>query len=139
MPAMETYRSCVEPVDCDSLGHMNVSRYFKAFSDAVANLQTAMGLTAQDMREGRKLSFAVVKMESLFHAEILAGESIYVKSEVKEIGTKSMTFIHRMYRAADDVLCFESTAKGALLSLELRKAVPVPEDVKEKAMQFMAD
>lgn len=139
MPAMETFRSCVEPADCDSLGHMNVSRYFKAFSDAVANLQTAMGLTAQDMRQGRKLSFAVVKMESQFHSELLVGESIYVKSEVKEIGTKSMTFIHRMYRSADDALCFESTAKGALLSLEHRKAVPIPDDVREKARQFMTD
>ena len=137
MPAMETYRSCVEPVDCDSLGHMNVSRYFVACSDGIANFQSKLGLTAQDLREGRRLSFSVVKMDSLFHSEILAGEAIYLTTEIKEIGTKSMTFHHRLFRTADDHLCFENIAKGALLNLATRRADVIPEDVRAKAQAYV--
>lgn len=61
MPAMISFRSVVDPSDCDFLGHMNVSRYFAACSDGVFAIQSEMGLTANDMRDGRQLSFAVVK------------------------------------------------------------------------------
>lgn len=139
MPAMETYRSCVEPMDCDSLGHMNVARYIVACSDGVANIQSKLGLTAQDIRNGRRLSFAVVKMDSTFHSELLVGEAIYLTTEVKAVGTKSITFHHRLFRTSDDKLCFESIAKGALLNLSTRRADFVPDDVRALAQQFMAD
>lgn len=138
MPATETYRSTVEPKDCDALGHMNVSRYFVACSDAVANFQTLLGLTTKDLREGRKLSFAVVHIQADFHAELEVGESIYMTTEIKAIGTKSMTFHHRLFQTDGDKLCFESTAKLALLSFETRKAVVIPDDVRLKAQAYLA-
>ena len=60
MTAMISFRSVVDPTDCDFLGHMNVSKYFAACSDGVFAIQSEMGLTANDMRDGRRLSFAVV-------------------------------------------------------------------------------
>ncbi|PSL20424.1 hypothetical protein CLV88_10365 [Shimia abyssi] len=44
--AFVSYRGVVDPADCDFLGHMNVSRYFAACSDAVFAIQAEMGLTA---------------------------------------------------------------------------------------------
>lgn len=138
MPTTETFRSTVEPKDCDALGHMNVSRYFVACSVAVANFQTLLGLTAKDLREGRKLSFAVVHLEADFLAELEVGESIYMTTDVKAIGTKSMTVHHRLFQTADDKLCFESVAKLALLSFETRKSVVIPDDVRATAQRFLA-
>jgi acyl-CoA thioester hydrolase len=37
--SIETFRRAVDPSDCDFLGHMNVSRYFQACSDAMFSLQ----------------------------------------------------------------------------------------------------
>ena len=139
MSAQITYQSVVDPSHCDFLGHMNVSRYFAACSDGVFALQASIGLTAKDMRDGRKLSFAVVHAESDFKTELVAGDVIYLESEVAEIGTKSITFRHRLIRAEDKAVAFESLFKCVMLGLETRRAEPVPDDVRQKAMGWMAE
>ena len=74
MAYIETYRAVVAPSDCDHLGHMNVSGYFQACSDAVIAFQAQLGLTPADVLKGRKLSFAVVRAESDFKSEVSAGD-----------------------------------------------------------------
>ncbi len=138
MTAFVSFRGIVDPSHCDFLGHMNVSRYFAACSDGIGTIQSAMGLTAQDMREGRRLSFAVVHAESDFHAELHAGDSIWLESEVLSIGTKSMTFRHRLYRAPDTQLSFSTRFKCVMLHLENRRAAVVPQQVRDRAQAFMA-
>ncbi|MGX9351071.1 acyl-CoA thioesterase [Shimia sp. W99] len=133
MPAMISFRSVVEPSDCDFLGHMNVSRYFAACSDGVFAIQSEMGLTANDMRSGRRLSFAVVHADSDFRAELSAGDSIFLETAILEIGTKSMTFRHRLIRAEDKAISFETIFKCVMLDLAARRASPIPEDVIKKA------
>jgi len=136
MPAMISFRSVVDPSDCDFLGHMNVSRYFAACSDGVFAIQSEMGLTANDMRDGRRLSFAVVNAQSDFRAELSAGDAIRLETSVMEIGSKSMTFRHRLIRSTGDTVAFETVFKCVLLSLETRRAAEIPDDVRETAAQW---
>ena len=105
MPAMNSFISVVDPSDCDFLGHMNVSKYFAACSDGVFAIQSEMGLTANDMRTGRRLSFAVVHAESEFKAELTAGDAIRLETSIVEIGSKSITFRHRLVRSEDRGVC----------------------------------
>lgn len=137
MPAMTSFRSVVDPNDCDFLGHMNVSRYFAACSDGVFAIQSEMGLTADDMRNGRRLSFAVVNAQSDFRAELSAGDAIRLETSVIEIGTKSMTFRHRLVRSDGDTIAFETIFKCVLLSLETRRAANIPDDVRAMAAQWL--
>ncbi|UWR34934.1 acyl-CoA thioesterase [Sulfitobacter sp. W027] len=137
MPAMISFRSVVDPSDCDFLGHMNVSRYFAACSDGVFAIQSEMGLTANDMRDGRQLSFAVVNAQSDFRSELSAGDAIRLESSVIEIGSKSMTFRHRLIRSDGEILAFETVFKCVLLNLETRRAVEIPDDVRETAAQWL--
>lgn len=139
MPAMISARTIVDPSDCDFLGHMNVSRYFSACSDGVLAIQSEMGLTASDMRGGRRLSFAVVNASSDFRAELVAGDAIRLETEILELGTKSITFRHRLFRCEDDALAFETVFKCVMLNLAARRAENVPDDVREKAKAWMAD
>lgn len=136
MPAFLSYRALVDPADCDFLDHMNVSRYFAACSDGIAAIQSEMGLTASDMRGGRRLSFAVVNAQSDFRAELTAGDAVRLETSVIGIGQKSMTFRHRMFRAEGDLLAFETIFKCVMLDLEARRAVDVPGDVRAKAAQW---
>ncbi len=137
MPAMVSFRSVVDPGDCDFLGHMNVSRYFAACSDGVFAIQAEIGLTANDMRTGRRLSFAVVNAHSDFRAELSAGDAIRLETSIVAIGSKSMTFRHQLFRADSDKMAFETEFKCVLLSLETRRAADIPEDVREKAMVWL--
>lgn len=137
MPAMISFRSVVDPSDCDFLGHMNVSRYFAACSDGVFAIQSEMGLTANDMRSGRRLSFAVVNAQSDFRAELSAGDAIRLETSVIEIGSKSMTFRHRLISSDGDTIAFETVFKCVLLSLETRRATEIPGDVRAKAAHWL--
>ena len=137
MSSMISFRSVVDPTDCDFLGHMNVSQYFAACSDGVFAIQSEMGLTASDMRGGRQLSFAVVNAQSDFRAELAAGDAIRLETSIIEIGSKSMTFRHKLIRAESDALAFETVFKCVMLSLETRRAAEIPEDVREKAIQWL--
>lgn len=137
MPAMISFRSVVDPSQCDFLGHMKVSRYFAACSDGVFAIQSEMGLTANDMRNGRRLSFAVVNAQSDFRAELSAGDPIRLETSVIEIGTKSMTFRHRLVRSEDDTTVFETVFKCVLLSLKTRRAANIPDDVRQTAARWL--
>jgi len=139
MTAMISFRSVVDPSDCDFLGHMNVSRYFAACSDGVFAIQSEIGLTANDMRDGRRLSFAVVHAESDFRAELAAGDAIRLETDIMAIGSKSITFRHRLIRADGDLLAFETLFKCVMLSLETRSAAPIPDAVREKASAWLVD
>lgn len=137
MSAMISFRSVVDPFDCDFLGHMNVSRYFAACSDGIFAIQSEMGLTANDMRSGRQLSFAVVNAQSDFRAELSAGDAIKLETSVIEIGSKSMTFRHRLIRSEGDIVAFETVFKCVMLSLETRRAANIPEEVRDNAMKWL--
>ena len=137
MPFVETFRSVVAPADCDHLGHMNVAKYFAACSDGVMAFQTGLGLGPSDLRDGRKLSFVVVRAESDFKSEIVAGEVISLQTGLEEIGGKSVVFRHRLIRVEDNFVAFETTFRCVLLDLENRRVVDIPDDVREKAQEFL--
>ena len=135
----ETYRTVVAPSDCDHLGHMNVSGYFAACGDGVITFQTGLGLGPKDVRDGRQLSFAVVHAESDFKSEVGAGEAIFLRTGVDEIGGKSITFRHQLVRVEDGEIVFETVFRCVLLDLNSRRAVTIPDDVRVKAQAFISE
>lgn len=139
MPALLSYRAVVAPADCDILGHMNVARYFDACSDAGFTMQSMLGITADDMTDGRRISGAVVHTEATFKAEVLAGEAIHMMTDILAIGTKSITYRHRLYRSARDEHAFTAVFRNAILSLTERRAVPVPDDMRAAAQAYLAE
>ena len=136
---IETYRSVVAPAHCDVLGHMNVSRYFAAVGDGMFSFQSAMGLTAEDIKSGRKISFAVVHAESDFRSEVLAGEVIFLTSAVEEIADRTAKFRHRLYRAGDGRLAFETHFTCVMLDLVTRKATLIPDAVREALRRHLVE
>lgn len=139
MAYVETHRSVVAPADCDILGHMNVSHYFASVSDGMFAFQTMLGLGLTDIREGRRVSFVVVRAESDFKAEIMAGSVIVLRSGIEEMGGKTALFRHRLFRGEDDALAFETTFRCVLFDLANRRAVEVPDDVRDNAEPYRID
>ncbi len=137
MPFVETSRTVVTPADCDVLGHMNVARYFGICGDGVFSFQTMLGLGVSDIRDGRKLSFAVVRAESDFKSEVVAGEVLYLQTAVERIGEKSITFRHRLFRAETGAMVFETGFQCVLLDLQSRRAAKLPDDVRQKAEAYL--
>lgn len=112
---------------------------FSRCSDGVFAIQSELGLTADDMRNGRRLSFAVVRAESDFNAELSAGDSIRPETSVLEIGAKSITFRHRLVRCDDETEAFETVFKCVMLSLESRRSAVIPQEVRDRASIWLED
>jgi acyl-CoA thioesterase FadM len=139
LPEIETLRRIIDPSECDILGHMNVSRYFACVSDAGFGIMTAFGLGREHVVAGRRQSFAVVHTDATFHAEVLAGEQVYMRSAVSEIGHRSATFRHRLLRGTDHKQLFSAHFKCVLMDLDARKAVAIDDELREAMQAFLLD
>jgi acyl-CoA thioesterase FadM len=53
-----------------------------------------------------------------------------------EIGSKSMTFRHRLIKSEGDTVAFETVFRCVMLNLETRRAAAIPDDVRQMAAQW---
>jgi acyl-CoA thioester hydrolase len=134
----ETYRATVAPEDCDHLGHMNVQHYFPAVSDGMFSFMAEIGLGPTEIR-ARQLSFAVVRAETDFLAELVAGDVIAFRSRIEAIGTKSVQFRHELINVARGETVMSTSFKCVLLDLERRVAVEIPADIREQLLAFKTE
>lgn len=136
MAEMHVERLVVGSSDCDALGHMTMSRYFAACQTAGFAMQRAMGWPAGEVNKGRRLSFAVVHLDSDFLAEVNAGQVIEVSVGLREIGNRSATFLHRI-ALQDGTPVFESAWKSALMNLDTRRAEVIPDDMRAAMHDYL--
>jgi acyl-CoA thioester hydrolase len=134
---LETFRSMVSPAELDHLSHMNAQYYFAAVGSGITAFQIELGLTPSDMREGRRLAFAAVHGDTNFRAELKAGDVIRLDTAVTEIGNKTATFHHRLFNVEKQALSCETHLKCVLMNLDKRRAVEIPEDVKEALRKYL--
>ena len=116
-------------LDCDELGHLNVSRYFRFCNRAGFAMQAAIGWPPGEANAGRRYSFAVVTETSEFLAEMHAGEVITAEVGISAMGTKSATFLN-VLRRADGSVAYSSPWKSVLMDLDTRRSVELPEDLR---------
>lgn len=134
----ETWKGMVSPAQCDVLEHMNLQYYFAAIGDAMFCFQIELGLGPSAIHD-RHMSFAVVHAESSFKTELVAGDVIMVQSGVEKIGDKSATFYHELVKVEDRSVAFDVHFKCVLLDLDTRKAMAIPDNVREAARKFLID
>jgi acyl-CoA thioesterase FadM len=81
----------------------------------------------------------VVNVQSNFRAELAAGDAIRLETSIIDVGTKSMTFRHRMFRADGNLLAFETVFKCVMFDLEARISRDIPDEVRARASQFLEE
>jgi acyl-CoA thioester hydrolase len=117
------------------MGHMNVMWYVGKFDEACWQLLSAYGLTPSRMRRDG-IVMAAVEGHIVFKRELRAGDVITVRSEIVDVGNKSVRIAHEMRN--DDT--GESVASMIVVGVHLdgvtRKSVPLPADVRERMNEF---
>ncbi len=136
--AMEPLRYVVGTLDCDALGHLNVARYFALSNKAGFAMQTSIGWAPGQTNAGRRYSFAVVHADSDFLAEVHEGEVLLVRPGIRSIGTKSAVFDTLISRENGEAV-FRSAWKSALLDLDSRRAVEIPDDLRAALQALLVD
>src|SRR5688572_16247922 len=133
---IETYRGAIYPWHCDQMGHMNVMWYVGKFDEATWNLFAEMGVTAPFLKEHRR-GMAAVQQNITYKRELLAGDTIAVRSAFLEVREKVARFVHEMRHAVTGEVAAICLLTGVSIDAQTRKAVPFPEDVIARARKLV--
>lgn len=131
MPAFVTYRGTVQPDELDRLGHMNVQHYMGRISLAGFAVMEKIGLGERSPHGHKALS--MLRREIDFRRELTQGEAIRIETTMQTVGTKSLTFGHRMIVEADGTLAMEARIVAVCIGLDARESVALPDTVAATA------
>ena len=135
---LETYRGVVYPWHCDHMGHMNVMWYVGKFDEATWNLFAAMGVTATYLRENRR-GMAAVQQNITYRRELVAGDTVTVRSAFLEVRDKLARFVHEMRHGETGELAAYCILTGVHIDAEARKSCPFPQDLLARGKSLVRE
>src|SRR5215831_2116189 len=136
--SLETYRGVVYPWSMDHVGHMNVASYTARFDEATWHFLGMLGLTPSFLKRAGRSAVAA-DQKTQYKREVLSGSLLHVTTELREIGRKSIRFIHRMYDSESDDEVASTELVGVYFDMERRTSVELPEIVRDRARGLLMD
>jgi acyl-CoA thioester hydrolase len=129
---VETYRGTIYPWQCDHMGHMNVMWYVGKFDEATWNLFAAIGITTGFLKDNRR-GMAAVQQNITYRRELLAGETVAIRSGFLEVREKVAKFVHEMRNGASGEISAICVLTGVHTDTQSRKSCPFPPEIVERA------
>jgi acyl-CoA thioester hydrolase len=133
---LETYRGAVYPWHCDHMGHMNVMWYVGKFDEATWNLFAALGVTAAFLKEHRR-GMAAVQQSITYKRELIAGDTVAVRSAFLEVRDKAAKFVHEMRNAVTGEISAICVLTGVHIDAQTRRSCPFPAQVVERGRKLV--
>jgi len=132
MDLQASYRGTVYPWQCDHVGHMNIMWYVGKFDEANWNLFARIGLTPTYLRQSGR-GMAAVQQNISYKRELLAGDIVEVKSELLEIGVKSIRLAHEMRNAETGEIAATCEITAVHMDRQARKSVAFADAIRRSA------
>ena len=136
MQSGATYRGTVYPWQCDHVGHMNIMWYVGKFDEANWNLFARLGLTPSYLRSSGR-GMAAVQQNITYKRELLAGDTIAVRSAFLEVRDKVARFVHEMRNTQTEEVAAICVLTGVSMDAQTRKSVPFPEEMVKRAQKLV--
>jgi acyl-CoA thioester hydrolase len=133
---VETYRGAVYPWHCDQMGHMNVMWYVGKFDEATWNLFASMGVTTAFLKQNQR-GMAAVQQNITYKRELLAGDTVVVRSAFLEVREKVAKFVHEMRHAVTGELAATCVLTGVHIDARTRKSCPFPAEILERGRSLV--
>ena len=130
---MFTYTTPVRFADVDHAGIVYYPRFFHFFHMAFEELWRArMGARAYvELLDRDHVGFPAVSASCDFKAPLRFGDDAEIQLTISRLGTKSITFHYRVFRADPRELAAEGQVVAAVVDLAKFVAVPIPSRVSE--------
>ena len=132
---MITYKGMVMANETDSNQHMNVQYYTRKFDEATGVLLSHLGYTLNEMKE-KNWGMAHIESNIKYLREVVEDEALHIESSFEEVSRKVITIKHEMYNTVKKELASVSVFKLVFFDLTARKAVELPEEIKEAINKF---
>jgi len=136
MQPLLTYRGTVYPWHCDHVGHMNNMWYAGKFDEASWNFLLQLGITPTYLRDA-ECGMAAVEQNTSFKKEVLAGESVEVRTELVEVRERVVRFTHTMHNVETGEVLATCAITGVHMDIHARRATPFPEAIRAAAEELM--
>jgi YbgC/YbaW family acyl-CoA thioester hydrolase len=125
--------------DCDPAGLVYYPALFHYCHAAMEEFFAARcGVPYARLVSERRLGFPTVNVRAEFFVPFVYGDEAEVEVWVSAVGRTSATFEYRLRRASDSHLCAKATHVQVAMSLDERRAVPVPAELR-RAFEQSAD
>jgi acyl-CoA thioester hydrolase len=126
-----TYLGTIYPWHCDHMGHMNVMWYVGKFDEATWQLFASVGLPSSRLRQ-EGIGLVAVEQRIEYKRELLAGDTISIRSTFQEVREKALIFSHEMTNQETQELAARTFLTGVCIDINTRKARPLPTDIHER-------
>ena len=120
--------------DTDAQGIVYYGRYLPYFDLARVEYLRKLDLLRPSALEGDEFVMRACGIEYL--APAMFDDEIDVYTRLARLGRTSATFECAAYRVPDDLLLVTATQTLVLVDLEERRAVPIPDDYRERVRAF---
>jgi len=124
-----TYRGTIYPWHCDHMGHMNVMWYVGKFDEASWNFLASIGFTPAYLRDSNR-GIVAAEQHLVYKKELLAGDTVFVRSRLLEARQKVILFMHEMVNAQTLEVAATSQYTTVHIDRGTRKACPLPPHVQ---------
>jgi acyl-CoA thioester hydrolase len=133
---VEIRRGVVHAADCDAEGHLRMRHLHGQFSDGAGHLWEAMGLPRGKMVD-RGFGSVVVELLLRPIRPVPVGSLIVIRSGVRAVAGKAIRVNHFMFDAETRETLATSDVTALLMDLETRRAVALPDDVREQVSRMI--
>lgn len=136
MQEQVTYQGTVYPWHCDHMDHMNVMWYVGKFDEATWQLFSRLGLTPKFLRDAQR-GMAAVEQHIEYKCELMAGDTVTVRTSVLEIREKVLRFSHVMVNNVSGDIAATTALTAVHLDAVARKATAFPQDIRDAAAAWV--
>ncbi len=121
---------------CDPAGIVYFVNFFDMVSGAVEDwFGEAIGLTFNEMHIQRRLGFPIVNTGCEFFKPCHLGDRLVLELTIARLGRSSIEFSVVGRVGGEEK--FRARHKVALMSLDTLRALPIPDDLREKMQPFV--
>ena len=131
-----TYRGTVYPWHCDHMGHMNVMWYASKFDEASWQALSNFGLTASYLRDN-KVGVVAIDQHNEYKRELLAGDTVTIRSTVNDIKDKTLRLVHEMINDQTGEVAAVTSIVGLHINAVTRKTLLLPGFVRDRALALI--
>lgn len=132
---IETYRGVAFPWLCDQQGHLTTSQYLMMFDVASYHLLDRL---TRGAAEPETLSWADVRHEIDYLAEVSVGGLVLIESELVRLGGKSITHRHLMTCPDRTTAYARLTATTVRFDKQARTGVPLSDSIRTRGEALLA-
>lgn len=118
--------------DCDPAGLVYYPVIFHYCHVAMEEFFAARcGIPYDRLMRDERLGFPTVNVRAEFFAPLVYGDEAEVEVSVSRLGRSSVTFEYAVKRAGNGTLCARSVQVHAAMNLDTRRAVHIPNGLRE--------